>query len=229
MYWLFACEGFATALRKVGHHWEALRESEHVLQRYRDYLGIDHTYTLRAAANLINARRAVGDLADAEDLAMETREACLRSSRPDDLLYAVMVNLGSVLRAAGRSAEALLVDEQARRGFIRLYGDQHPLTLATSLNYATDLAACHRLGEAIQVGYETLAKCRAILGDTHPDTLMVDANLALDEAAAGNQADADRRLADVLRRYEQTLTMEHPEARAAAQGLRLTAEIEPHV
>ena len=56
-------------MRKAGHHWDALQESEHVLQRYRDYLGVDHMYTLRAAANLINARRAVGDLAGAEELA----------------------------------------------------------------------------------------------------------------------------------------------------------------
>ena len=67
--WLDACEGFATALRKAGHHWDALQEGEHVLQRYRDYLGVDHMYTLRAAADLINARRAVGDLAGAEELA----------------------------------------------------------------------------------------------------------------------------------------------------------------
>jgi hypothetical protein len=32
----------------------------------------------------------------------------------------------------------------------------------------------------------------------------------------------------VLRRYEATLTTEHPEARAAAQRTRLTAEIEPY-
>ena len=58
---------------------------------------------------------------------------------------------------------------------------------------------------------------------------MAAANLAIDEAAAGNQADAEQRLADVLRRYEETLTLEHPEARAAANWTRLTAEIEPYV
>jgi len=38
----------------------------------------------------------------------------------------------------------------------------------------------------------------------------------------------ERRLVDVLRGYERTLTLEHPEARAAAYGTRLTAEIEPY-
>jgi hypothetical protein len=56
---------------------------------------------------------------------------------------------------------------------------------------------------------------------------MATANLVLDEAASGNRLQADQLLVDALRRYEETLTTEHPEARAAAQGVRLTAEIEP--
>ena len=83
--WLDACEGFATALRKAGHHWDALRESEHVLQRCRDYLGVDHMYTLRAAADLINDRRAVGDLGGAEELARQTHDLCRESGAPDVL------------------------------------------------------------------------------------------------------------------------------------------------
>jgi hypothetical protein len=57
---------------------------------------------------------------------------------------------------------------------------------------------------------------------------MATVNLAIDVAASGNQVQADRLLEDALRRYEETLTLEHPEARAAAQGTRLTAEIEPY-
>ena len=52
--------------------------------------------------------------------------------------------------------------------------------------------------------------------------------MAIDVAAAGNQARADELLEEVLRRYGETLTTEHPEARAAAQRTRLTAEIEPY-
>jgi tetratricopeptide (TPR) repeat protein len=228
-YWLNACEGFATALRKAGHHWDALQESEHVLQRHRDYLGPDHIYTLRAATNLINDRRAVGDLVGAEELAHETRDLCLKSSPPDDLLYAALLNLASALRVSGRPVEALEYDDQARRGLLRTYGDMHPFTLAANVNYAADLAGYGKLGEAIMVGQEALAKYRHTLGDEHPDTLMAAANLSIDEAAAGDTDGADQRLAEVLRRYEATLTMEHPEARAAARGIRLTAEIEPYV
>jgi tetratricopeptide (TPR) repeat protein len=227
--WLFACEGFATALRKAGHHWDALQEGEHVLQRYRDYLGDEHAYTLRAAASLVNARRAVGDLSGAEELALETHERCQRSNCPDDLRNAALLNLASVLRVAGRPREALVFDEQARQGLIRLYGGGHPMTLAANINYAADLAASGRLGDAIQLGHETVDRCRGMLGEAHPDTLMAGANLAIDEGAAGNQDAAGQRLTEVLRIYAETVTMEHPEARGAAQGIRLTAEIEPSV
>jgi tetratricopeptide (TPR) repeat protein len=226
--WLDACEGFATALRKAGHHWDARQQSEHVLQRCRDYLGADHMYTLRAATNLVNDRRAVGDLFRAEELARQTHDLCRESGAPDVLLYTVLMNLASVVRVAAHPEAALSYDAQARTGFIRILGDRHPFTLSANINYASDLAACGRLGEAIQLGQETLDKCRLYLGEDHPDTLMAAANLSADEAAAGGEAAGERHLAEVLRRYEQTLTLEHPEARAAAQRTRLTAEIEPY-
>jgi hypothetical protein len=81
---------------------------------------------------------------------------------------------------------------------------------------------------AIEVGRETLDKCRLSMGDDHPDTLMAVANLAMDEVTAGDWTVGETRLADVLRKYERTLTQEHPEARAAARRTRLTGEIEPY-
>jgi hypothetical protein len=229
VHWLLACDGFATALRKAGHHWDALQEREHVLQRYRSHLGPDHPHTLTSAANLINDRRAVGDLAGAEELARETYDLCLASGVLDDLVYATLLNMASALRMAGHQDAARLHNDHARKGLIRIYGDLHPFTLAANINYASDLSGCGRLGEAIQLGQVTLEKLRQELGDDHPDTLMAAANLSIDEAAAGDQQTAKRRLAEVLRRYEATLTLEHSEARAAAQGERLTAEIEPVV
>ncbi len=77
----------------------------------------------------------------------ETHEVCLRSSCPEDLLYAVLVNLASVLRMAGLAEEARAYDEHARRGFIRIYGELHPFTLAATINYASDLAACDKLAK----------------------------------------------------------------------------------
>jgi tetratricopeptide (TPR) repeat protein len=226
--WLNARTGFAAALRKAGHHWDALQWSEDVVQRYRDYLGLDHAHTLRAAANLVNDRRAVGELAIAEDLGMEIYERSNAVASPVEIMYAAMVNLASVLRAAGHPDEARPLDQQAREALVGIYGDQHPFTLAASINYASDLAACGELADAIRVGQETLANCRSTLGPDHPDTLMAAINLAIDVAGSGGQARAQRLREDALRRYAETLTMEHPEARTAQLGARLTAEIEPY-
>lgn len=226
--WLHACEGFATALRKAGYYWDARKESEHVVERCNDYLGHDHMSTIRASINLINDLRKTNDLLSGEKLGRTVLDRCQRSNPPDDLLHTALVNLASVLRVAERPAEALPYDEQARRGLIRIHGDLHPFTLAASINYASDLAACGRLGEAIHVGRDTLLKCGQQLGEAHPDTLMAAANLSFDEIAAGDAAYGEPRLARTLDQYEQTLTMEDEEARDAAQGVRLVAEIEPY-
>ncbi|MDQ2810412.1 MAG: FxSxx-COOH system tetratricopeptide repeat protein [Actinomycetota bacterium] len=226
--WLNARTGFAAALRKAGHHWDALQWSEEVVQRYRDYLSLDHAHTLRAAANLINDRRAVGELAIAEDLGVEICERSSAVASPVEIMYAAMVNLASVLRAAGRPDEACPLDLQARDALLVIYGNQHPFTLAANINYASDLAACGELAEAIRIGQATVANCRSMLGPDHPDTLMATVNLAIDVAASGGQARAEQLREDALRRYAETLTMEHPEARAAQLGTRLTAEIEPN-
>ncbi len=226
--WLNARKSFAAALRKAGYHWDALQESEDVVQRYRGYLGLDHTYTLRAAVNLINDQRAVGELARAEELGREILDRCQAVGSPTDLAYATLVSLASVLRAAGEPEEALRYDRQARDGLINAYGDEHPFTLEATINYASDLAAWGDLAAAIRAGQDTLARCRGSLGENHPVTLMAAANLALDELASGNEAAAEEMLADALRRYTDMLTTEHPEARAALARNRLTAEIEPY-
>lgn len=204
------------------------RRARNVVQRYRGYLGLDHTYTLRAAVNLINDRRAVGELARAEELGREILDRCQAVGSPTDLAYAALVSLASVLRAAGEPEEALRYDRQARDGLINAYGDEHPFTLEATINYASDLAAWGDLAAAIRAGQETLARCRGSLGENHPVTLMAAANLALDELASGNEAAAEEMLADALRRYTDMLTTEHPEARAALARNRLTAEIEPY-
>jgi hypothetical protein len=199
-----------------------------VVQSYRDYLGLDHPHTLRAAANLINDRRAVGELAIAEDLGVEIYERSRATGSPNEIRYAAMVNLASVLRAADRPEEAGAYDLEARDSLVVIYGDQHPFTLAANINYASDLAAAGELAEAIRIGQETLANCRSMLGPKHPDTLMAAVNLAIDVEAAGSKARAERLREEALSRYAETLTMEHPEARAAQLGTRLTAEIEPY-
>ena len=160
-------------------------------------------------------------------LGREVLDRCQAVGSPTDLAYAALVSLASVLRAAGEPEEARRYDRQARDGLVDAYGDEHPFTLEATINYASDLAACGDLAAAIRAGQDTLARCGS-LGENHPVTLMATANLALDELASGNEAAAEEMLSDALRGYADTLTTEHPEARAALARNRLTAEIEPY-
>ena len=137
------------------------------------------------------------------ELAHETHERCLNPACPTILLYAVLVNLASVLRVAERPEGRSPHDEQARSGLIRIYGDRHPFTLAANINYTSDLA--HATGSARRSSSATTRSPSADghSATSHPDTLMAEANLAVDERAAGDGGRADERLrADVLRRYE---------------------------
>ena len=133
--WLNAQTGFAAALRKAGHHWDALQESETVVQRCRGYFGLDHPYTLRAATNLINDHRVVGEFAMAEELGLDIYERSLAAGSPVEIMHAAMINVASVLRAAGRPKEGKTNDLQARDAFIVTYGELHPFTLAAGINY----------------------------------------------------------------------------------------------
>ena len=187
--WLNARTGFAAALRKAGHHWDALQESEEVVQRYRDYLGPDHTYTLRAAVNLINDRRAVAELASAEDLGRgdlgpmpgrgfsrptlctppwSTSRLCC--ARPD-----VRRRRGSTTCGPGMPSSASTVT--CIRSLWRR-ASTTPRTWPRAVIWP-------RLSGLART---TLANCQSTLGDDHPDTLMAAANLAIDVAASGNQA-----------------------------------------
>ena len=191
--WLNARKGFAAALRKAGHHWDALQESEDVVQRYRDYLGPDHTYTLRAATNLINDRRAVGDLVRCRGTGPggPTNGARRPASRRSRLRRAGQPGVSAARGGAARRRHAGTTCRPGT-GSSDVYGDRHPFTLAAGINYASDLAACGGLGDGDPARSGDAGQLPRALATTIPDTLMAAANLAIDEAASGNQARGGR-------------------------------------
>ncbi|MER6186450.1 tetratricopeptide repeat protein [Streptomyces sp. NPDC001652] len=74
-------------------------------------------------------------------------------------------------------------DTLARRR--RLYGDDHPDTLASAHNLAVRLRALGQNEEALALDEKTLETRRRALGVEHPDTLSAESNLAGDLAAVG--------------------------------------------
>jgi Tetratricopeptide repeat/NB-ARC domain len=227
---LNAHKGFAVALRKAGMHADALQESDDVLRRYANYYGeTRHRYTLRAAINHINDLRLAEDLAGAEEFGRRTLAQAEEMQRGSaDIVYAARVNLAVVLRLQSNPAAAREKDEDAYAGISEYFGPEHPFALTAATNLASDLVAAGYLREGRQLGERILEISRRVRGESHPDTLAIAANLSLDLEACDDHKAADELREDTLGRYRQTLSMEHPIARVAANRGRVNVDIEPY-
>ena len=226
--WLNARTGFAAALRKAGHHWDALQWSEEVVQRHRDYLGLDHAHTLRAAANLINDRRAVGEFAIAEDLGLGAPSGPRGTGSPVEISYAAWSTWPrSCARSAARGRGPL--DTTSRPGpalgvtMVTSIRSPWRPTSTTPPTWPRAVSWPRRSGSARRPW--PIAGARWAEPSGHADG---DGQSGHRRGRRGESPEAERLREDALRRYEETLTMEHPEARAAQQGTRLTAEFEPY-
>jgi hypothetical protein len=73
-------------------------------------------------------------------------------------------------RAAGRTAEAILLLERTVADCERVLGADHPDTLTTRNNLAMAYRAAGRTAEAILLLERTLADCERVLGADHPWT-----------------------------------------------------------
>ncbi|MFF3456966.1 FxSxx-COOH system tetratricopeptide repeat protein [Streptomyces sp. NPDC002730] len=226
---LNAQKSFAVALRKAGHYDEALEESAKAVQRYTEFLGKEHRYTLRAYINRINDLRVTDQLREAEELGRWALALCPKLDTPKgDISWATMVNLALVLRSRNSPEEARTLNEAAMRGMTELYGPDHPFTLQATANLASDLAAVGDMAGARELGERCYEASGLFLGKNHPDTLAMGANLSLDRRATGDQARAEELRAEILRRYKDALTLEHPVARIAQQRGRVNIDIEPY-
>ncbi|MGA5898600.1 FxSxx-COOH system tetratricopeptide repeat protein [Streptomyces venetus] len=225
---LNAQKSFAVALRKAGHYEDALQESQRAVQRYLDFLGEKHRYTLRAQINLINDLRVTDRLREAEELGRSTLALCPELDSPKgDITWATMVNLALVLRR-NNPEEARILDEGAVQGLSEVFGPEHPFTLQATANLASDLAAVGDTAGALELGERCYEAGGRVLGEKHPDTLAMGANLSLDRRATGDTRRAEDLRADVLRRYEEVLSVEHPVTRIAQQRGRISIDIEPY-
>ncbi|WP_327397395.1 FxSxx-COOH system tetratricopeptide repeat protein [Streptomyces phaeochromogenes] len=226
---LNAQKSFAVALRKAGHYEEALEESAKAVQRYSEFLGSEHRYTLRAVANRVNDLRVADRLREAEELGRQVLVTCQKVDTPKgDITWAVMANLAVVLRSRNSPDEARRLNRDAVRGMTELFGVEHPFTLLATINLASDLAAVGNLSEAREIGESCYQAGRRVLGVNHPDTLAMGANLSLDRRATGDHAGAEELRTEVLRRFVEALTSEHPIVRVAGQRGRVNVDIEPY-
>lgn len=99
-------------------------------------------------------------------------------------------SLASSFWEAGRTTDALAVDERVLADTERLLGHQHPDTLRARANLAASYQQAGRTNDAIAIRERVLADRERLLGDEHPDTITARANLAVSYRQAGRTDEA---------------------------------------
>ena len=103
-------------------------------------------------------------------------------------------NLAFSYRQAGRTAEAIPIQERVAADRERLLGPEHPDTLTARANLAASYRQAGRTAEAITIQERVAADRERLLGPEHPDTLTARANLAASYQQAGQTAAAREQL-----------------------------------
>ena len=126
-----------------------------------DLLNGVSSYLLRAGG----VQRAV----DATTSTRAHARAIARRRTPRTLTAAG--NLAFAYWSAGRTGEAIEIEERVLADRERILGAEHPDTLTARANLAISYWSAGRTGEAIEIEERVLADRERILGAEHPDTL----------------------------------------------------------
>ncbi|MFK0172596.1 tetratricopeptide repeat protein [Streptomyces sp. NPDC090306] len=144
-------------------------------------------------------------------------ESILGLEHPDTLT--ARANLANSYREAGRTGEAITIDERVLTDRERILGPEHPHTLNARANLASSYWQAGRTGEAITIDERVLTDRERILGPEHPRTLTARANLANSYRQAGRTREAITIEERVLTDSERLLGPEHPNTLTARANL----------
>jgi tetratricopeptide (TPR) repeat protein len=153
--------------------------------------------------------RQVGREVEACWMAMEAEAEPEAAHILHNQLLQLRFNLGNILRAQGRFAEARQLNEGVLREQREQLGLDHPHTLMTAGSLAADLRAAGRYREALDMDQRTYQAWTELFGEDHPQTLMAANNLGLSLRLSGDTADAMRRNADTYERRRAMLGSNH--------------------
>src|SRR5664280_2662984 len=149
--------------------------------------------------------------------AADLASALLGPEHPDTLT--ARANLARSYGSAGRTTEAIGIQEQVAADTERLLGPEHPATLTIRSNLASSYWSAGRTTEAIGIQEQVAADRERLLGPEHPATLTARANLASSYYAAGRTTEAIGLLEQVAADTERLLGPEHPDTLTARSNL----------
>ncbi|MGW9123041.1 FxSxx-COOH system tetratricopeptide repeat protein [Streptomyces sp. NPDC055663] len=167
-----------------------------------------HPVLYRAGASLLNAHLHSASSTYWEHMVADC-ERLLGNEHRSTL--AARANLAASYWQAGRTNDAINIEERVLAECKRLLGDSHPYTLSTHANLALSYHQAGRTDEAINLLEHVVADHERLLGNEHPDTLTARANLAASYWQAGRTDDAIEIEERVLANRERILGNEHPD------------------
>ncbi len=147
----------AMALEKSGEIDKSMQAFQEALRAARDSLGDDHVMTLMLMTDVALGRALLRKVDEAEALA---REAYERANRVlpagHSLLPLFSMRLGSVLVAAGKSAEVIELQRTVVAQAEALFGEHHRNVAQAHRELASALLGAQRYGEAAEVARRAL-------------------------------------------------------------------------
>jgi tetratricopeptide (TPR) repeat protein len=142
---------------------------------------------------------------------------------PDDpILLTRKANLAFSYWSAGRTAEAIPLEERILADRERILGPHHLSTLRSRANLAISYWSADRVAEATPLQEQVLTDNERILGRLHPDTIVARANLAASYGSAGRTTEAIPLQEQVLADSERILGPHHPDTLLARANLAFT-------
>jgi len=143
-----------------------------------------------------------------QEQAVAIRRRVLGDDHPDTLVS--LCNMGQLLVAQGKLAEAEPYFHQTLQGFRLVLGDEHPETLRSIANLGGVLQKQGKLKEAEAHYREAMEKLRRVLGDENADTLSTISNLGLLLQEQNRLSEAEPYWSEALRTRRHVLGDEHP-------------------
>ncbi|MEU0719209.1 tetratricopeptide repeat protein [Streptomyces lavendulocolor] len=175
-----------------------------------------HSVLYRAGMSLLDAGLARTATAYWRSLA-DNAEHLLGNDHTDAL--AARANLALSYWQAGRTDEAVAIEERVLADRERLFGDNHPDTLTARANLALSYWQAGRTDEAITMLERVVADRERLFGDNHQDTLTARSNLAVSYGQAGRTDEAITILERVVADLERLLGDNHPDTLTARSNL----------
>ncbi|MFG2051504.1 tetratricopeptide repeat protein [Micromonospora sp. NPDC048935] len=141
----------------------------------------------------------------------------LGDDHPDTIT--AWANLATSYRQAGRTDEAIPIEEKVVKDRSRVSGDDHPHTITARANLAASYWQAGRTDEAITIEEKVLKDVVRLLGDDHPHTITARANLAASYRQAGRTDEAITIMEKVVDDAVRVLGDDHPHTITARANL----------